>query len=111
MVDALGGTTALKTFARGFAAPRAVAGDFNASYDSSNIGSMTAVEYYDVWAQANPNNPGLGTQRSGWRPDYIFRTRDTMLSVVSTMIAPQTNPATGHDVSDHFPMVVTFRVQ
>ena len=108
--------TALKTDAGGFAAPRVIAGDFNANPSDSEIGSMNAV-YFDLWPQAvsagtaTPNDINAPTHQAGWRPDYIFRSQDTMTSLVNAKIEAQRNPQTQILVSDHYPMVVTLRVQ
>jgi len=110
---------ALKTDVGGFAAPRVIAGDFNASPSDSEIGLMTA-DYFDLWAQAvtagtaNSTNPNEPTSLNGLRFDYIFRSHDspdTMISLLSAKIERQINPQTGFDVSDHFPMVAVITVQ
>lgn len=107
---------ALKTSLANFAAPRVIGGDFNASPTSTEISLMTP-DYFDLWADAvnagtaTPNNINEPTHNAGWRPDYIFRSKDTMVSLVNAKIEHPTNPQTQVAYSDHFPMTTILRVQ
>ena len=112
----------MKTALANFAAPRVVAGDFNAHPDDSEIIGPTGMttDYIDLWPvavnarTAAPADIQAYTHKSSWRPDYIFRSKDspdTMISLLSMRIERPTNPQNGNDVSDHFPVVAVLTVQ
>jgi endonuclease/exonuclease/phosphatase (EEP) superfamily protein YafD len=91
-------------WARTFATPALVAGDFNSWWGEWWITQMT-TEYYDTWRQitgSSQNGHTIGNVRF----DYIFRSiaGGTRVTPVSCWVPTTT-------LSDHNPVVADFRVQ
>jgi endonuclease/exonuclease/phosphatase family metal-dependent hydrolase len=98
-----------------------VVGDFNATPDSSTIGVMTSgrtsgdAYLHDVWAEANPNDPGytmpIHTPRtadaSHMRIDYLFVGSGP--TIMSSRLLGTEPDADGFYASDHFGVATTLR--
>jgi endonuclease/exonuclease/phosphatase family metal-dependent hydrolase len=102
----------VKAWAAGFSEQRIVAGDFNWYPGTTEILEM-AKSYYDAWAVAvtnnveitTPSNPEGNTRNT--RIDYVFYSKGaTALSVTSVEV----RDARAAGISDHRPVIATFRV-
>jgi endonuclease/exonuclease/phosphatase family metal-dependent hydrolase len=90
-------------------------GDLNARPDASELIPVLA-QYRDAWVDAAERGDARGVLSGSTRPgrrvsriDYVFYAPDVDLTLESVEIVdPSTVPGLG-GVSDHFPVVATFR--
>ena len=106
----------LTAWESGLAEQRIVAGDFNASYTSTENARMTQT-YYDSWAQAQADGTAIayagntaGNTRNG-RIDFIYYSHGaTNLALKSSQVY-DTRDANGVMPSDHRPLMSVFTVK
>ncbi|MCU1385816.1 MAG: hypothetical protein JWL71_4513 [Acidobacteria bacterium] len=106
----------LLAWQRGFAQQRIIAGDFNASYTSTENGIMKQA-YTDSWGEAQTDGTAVaypgntsGNTRNG-RIDYIYYSHDaTHLTLKSSQVY-DTRDAKGVTPSDHKPLMSIFSVK
>jgi endonuclease/exonuclease/phosphatase family metal-dependent hydrolase len=95
--------------------PGLLIGDFNARPDTSELQPVTA-RYRDAWAEAAAHGHARGVESGSTRPfgrvsriDYVFYAPEVALTLESVeVVDTSTLPALG-TVSDHHPVVATFR--
>jgi endonuclease/exonuclease/phosphatase family metal-dependent hydrolase len=95
--------------------PGLLFGDFNARPDTSELGPVMA-RYRDAWAEAAAHGHAGGVTSGSTRPfgrvsriDYVFYAPEVDLTLDSVeIIDTSTLPGLG-EVSDHHPVVATFR--
>jgi endonuclease/exonuclease/phosphatase family metal-dependent hydrolase len=95
--------------------PGLLMGDFNARPDASELQAVTRV-YRDGWADAAAHGHARGIASGSTRPfgrvsriDYVFYAPEVHLTLESVeVVDTSTLPALG-TVSDHHPVVATFR--
>lgn len=94
--------------------PGILIGDFNARPETSEIGAVTA-RYRDAWAEAAAHGRAGGVASGSTRPfgrvsriDYVFYAPDAHLTLDSVEIVDTSTLGLG-EVSDHHPVVATFR--
>src|SRR4051812_18070740 len=100
----------------GLAQQRIIAGDFNATYASTEYATMTST-YHDAWSEAQGDGTAIayagntaGNTRNG-RIDYIFVSKDaTHLTLKSSQVY-DTRDANGVTPSDHKPLMSVFTVK
>jgi endonuclease/exonuclease/phosphatase family metal-dependent hydrolase len=105
----------LIAFAKGFAEPRIIAGDFNAS-PGAELASMTAA-YSDSWAAgvaagtaiSFPGNPNGYTFGLSKRIDYLFKAGASL--TLRTISVLDTRNASGMFTSDHNPIVAVYEMR
>lgn len=91
--------------------PSIVVGDFNASPDSDELAPVLA-RYRDAWAEtigALSGTDAVGSRRVRRRIDYIFYDPRAGLSIESVDVVDTSTPPDRGEVSDHRPVVATFR--
>jgi endonuclease/exonuclease/phosphatase family metal-dependent hydrolase len=96
----------------GFAEPRIMMGDFNASPGTTDYAIIAGV-LQDAWAAAQAAGTasaynGTGNTHGGSRFDYVFSSAVPALSLLSVTI-PDTR-VNGVSVSDHEPVIAVYRV-
>jgi endonuclease/exonuclease/phosphatase family metal-dependent hydrolase len=94
----------MMAWARNFAGPRLVGGDFNSWWGEWWIGQMT-TEYSDTWVDYSKQKDGAYTT-NGVRFDYIFRSFDG-----GWRLTPTYAFVAGTSLSDHSPFIADFRTQ
>ena len=95
--------------------PGGLLGDLNAEPDASELGPVM-TRYRDAWSEAASRGRADGARSGATRPgrrasriDYVFFAPEIGFDVESVqVIDPSTLPGLG-EVSDHFPVVATFR--
>jgi len=105
----------LTSWERGLAEQRIIAGDFNATYTSTENGMMKET-YYDSWAIAQSHNTDIayagntaGNTRNG-RIDFIYYSHHASVSLKSSQVY-DTRDSNGVRPSDHKPLMSVFTVQ
>jgi endonuclease/exonuclease/phosphatase family metal-dependent hydrolase len=105
----------LTSWERGLAEQRIIAGDFNASYTSTENALMKQT-YYDSWAEAQADGTDLayagntaGNTRNG-RIDFIYFSHASTLTLKSSQVY-DTRDSKGVTPSDHKPMMSVFTVK
>jgi endonuclease/exonuclease/phosphatase family metal-dependent hydrolase len=100
----------------GLAEQRIIAGDFNASYTSTEDATMTKT-YYDSWAQAQADGTAIayagntaGNTRNG-RIDFIYYSHTATNLVLKSCQVYDTRDANGVMPSDHRPIMSVFTVK
>jgi len=95
--------------------PGMLVGDFNATPEASELSPVTA-RYVDAWAQAAARGIAAGVEsgatwagRRGRRIDYVFYAGALDLTLVSAEVVDTSILSGLGDVSDHRPLVATFR--
>jgi endonuclease/exonuclease/phosphatase family metal-dependent hydrolase len=91
-------------------------GDLNARPDASELGPLMA-RYRDGWAEASAHGRAGGVTSGSTRPfgrvsriDYVFYVPDADLTLDSVEIVDTSTLGLGEvSVSDHHPVVATFR--
>jgi endonuclease/exonuclease/phosphatase family metal-dependent hydrolase len=106
----------LTSWERGLAEQRIIAGDFNASYTSTENATMTKT-YYDSWAEAQADNTDIayagntaGNTRNG-RIDFIYFSRTATNLALKSCQVYDTRDANGVMPSDHRPIMSVFTVK
>jgi len=106
----------IKSWESGLAEQRIVAGDFNATYTSTENATVKQ-SYYDSWAVAQANGtavayPGntAGNTRNG-RIDFIYYSHGSSALVMKGSQVFDTRDANGVMPSDHRPLMTTFVVK
>ena len=106
----------LTSWERGMAEQRIIAGDFNASYTSTEDATMTKT-YYDSWAEAQADGTAVayagntaGNTRNG-RIDFIYYSRTATNLVLKSSQVYDTRDANGVMPSDHRPVMSVFTVK
>jgi len=106
----------LTSWEKGLAEQRIIAGDFNATYTSTE-NAMMKQTYYDSWAVAQANGTDIayagntaGNTRNG-RIDFIYYSHSaTNLALKSSQVY-DTRDANGVTPSDHKPLMSVFTVK
>jgi len=100
----------------GMAQQRIIAGDFNASYTSTEYATMTKT-YDDSWDAAKADGTAVayagntaGNTRNG-RIDYIYVSKDATHLVLKSSQVYDTRDAHGVTPSDHKPLMSVFTVK
>ena len=96
--------------------PGLLIGDFNARPETSEIGAVIG-RYRDGWAEASAHGRAGGVASGSTRPfgrvsriDYVFYAPDVRLTLDSVDIVDTSTLGLGEmSVSDHHPVVATFR--
>jgi endonuclease/exonuclease/phosphatase family metal-dependent hydrolase len=103
-------------WSKGFAGPRIIGGDWNASTIRSEYSLMLGT-YYDAWAKAKASGDAVdfaGNIRDGathnYRIDFVFHSKETTLQLERAQVFDTRNSA-GIRASDHKPLVATFTVK
>ena len=106
----------LTSWERGLAEQRIIAGDFNATYTSTE-NAMMKQTYYDSWAVAQADGTDIaysgnesGNTRNG-RIDFIYYSRDAASLVLKSSQVYDTRDANGVTPSDHKPLMSIFTVK
>jgi endonuclease/exonuclease/phosphatase family metal-dependent hydrolase len=106
----------LTSWERGLAEQRIIAGDFNASYTSTENGLMKQT-YVDSWAEAQADGTAqayignaAGNTRNG-RIDFIYVSRDATHLVLKSSQVYDTRDSKGVMPSDHKPLMSVFTVK
>jgi endonuclease/exonuclease/phosphatase family metal-dependent hydrolase len=106
----------LTSWQRGMAEQRIIAGDFNATYTSSE-NSMMKQTYTDSWAEAQRDGtatayPGntSGNTRNG-RIDFIYYSQDATRLTLKSSHVYDTRDSKGVAPSDHKPLMSVFTVK
>jgi len=106
----------LTSWERGLAEQRIIAGDFNASYTSTENATMTKT-YYDSWAVAQAKGTDIayagntaGNTRNG-RIDFIYYSHNATDLVLKSAQVYDTRDANGVMPSDHRPLMSVFTVK
>jgi endonuclease/exonuclease/phosphatase family metal-dependent hydrolase len=106
----------LTSWERGMAEQRIIAGDFNASYTSTEDATMTKT-YYDSWGEAQADGTAVayagntaGNTRNG-RIDFIYYSRTATNLVLKSSQVYDTRDANGVMPSDHRPVMSVFTVK
>jgi endonuclease/exonuclease/phosphatase family metal-dependent hydrolase len=106
----------LTSWAIGLAEQRIVAGDFNASYTSSENALMKQT-YYDSWAEAQADGTDItyagnpsGVTRNG-RIDFIYYSHGAKNLVLESSQVYDTRDSKGVMPSDHRPVMSIFTVK
>jgi endonuclease/exonuclease/phosphatase family metal-dependent hydrolase len=106
----------LMSWERGLAEYRIIAGDFNATYTSSENALMKQT-YYDSWAVAQGNNTDIaysanqsGNTRNG-RIDFIYYSHSAGGLTLKSSQVYDTRDANGVTPSDHKPLMSVFTVK
>jgi endonuclease/exonuclease/phosphatase family metal-dependent hydrolase len=106
----------LTAWAKAFAEQRIVAGDFNATYTSTENATMKQA-YSDSWAVAQANNTDVayagnesGNTRNG-RIDYIYYSHGAGYLALKSSQVFDTRDANGVTPSDHKPLMSIFTVK
>ena len=106
----------LTAWQRGLAEQRIIAGDFNATYTSTE-NAMMKDTYYDSWAVAQANGTDMaysgneaGNTRNG-RIDFIYYSHDASNLVLKSSQVYDTRDANGVTPSDHKPLMSVFTVK
>ena len=110
-------TKSLLACTRNFSEQRIIAGDFNATSSTTEIGLMKPT-YYDAWAEAvadgtavsYPGNTSFGATRNG-RIDYIWFSRGATSLRLKSVEVLDTRDANGKLPSDHKPLMARFEVR
>ena len=94
--------------------PGILVGDFNARPEATELGAVTA-RYRDAWAEASAHGRTGGVTSGSTRPfgrvsriDYVFYAPEGHLTLDSVDIVDTSTLGLG-EVSDHHPVVATFR--
>ncbi|HYF48359.1 MAG TPA: carbohydrate-binding protein, partial [Planctomycetota bacterium] len=97
----------LLPWCRSFAGPKLLIGDMNSNWDSYWINEIKK-EYTDTWQDVtgSPSSAPV-TNEAGWRPDYIFRSKESASSMrpTSSWVI-----ATPWSLSDHRPVVADIAI-
>jgi endonuclease/exonuclease/phosphatase family metal-dependent hydrolase len=100
----------------GMAQQRIIAGDFNATYTSTEH-SMMKQTYYDSWAVAQANGTDIayagnesGATRNG-RIDFIYYSHSASNLVLKSSQVYDTRDSNGYMPSDHRPLMSVFTVK
>jgi endonuclease/exonuclease/phosphatase family metal-dependent hydrolase len=94
--------------------PGILMGDFNARPDAAELAPMTAV-YRDSWLEASARGINKGVMSGSTRPsyesriDYVLYAPDAPLVLESVEVINTAPAPAGVEVSDHRPVVATFR--
>jgi endonuclease/exonuclease/phosphatase family metal-dependent hydrolase len=106
----------LTSWERGLAEQRIIAGDFNATYTSTE-NAMMKDTYYDSWAVAQANNTDIaysgneaGNTRNG-RIDFIYYSHDASGLALKSSQVYDTRDANGVTPSDHKPLMSVFTMK
>jgi endonuclease/exonuclease/phosphatase family metal-dependent hydrolase len=106
----------LTAWAKGFAEQRIIAGDFNATYTSTENATMKQT-YYDSWGVAQTNGTAVayagntsGNTRNG-RIDYIYYSHGAGFLTLKSSQVFDTRDASGVTPSDHKPLMSVFTVK
>ena len=106
----------LTSWERGLAEQRIIAGDFNASYTSTENAMMTKT-YYDSWAEAQADGTAVAyagnppaTRATAASTSSTTRTAPTNLTLKSSQVY-DTRDANGVMPSDHRPLMSVFTVK
>ncbi len=107
----------LQSCAASFAEQKVIAGDFNGTTGTTEIGLMTDV-FSDAWAEAAadgtavsyPGNTSFGATRNS-RIDYAFLSKGATALAITHAEVFDTRDANGFMPSDHKPLVVTFEIR
>jgi endonuclease/exonuclease/phosphatase family metal-dependent hydrolase len=93
-----------------------IAGDFNATYTSTE-NAMMKDTYYDSWAVAQANNTDIaysgneaGNTRNG-RIDFIYYSHDASGLALKSSQVYDTRDANGVTPSDHKPLMSVFTMK
>lgn len=102
----------LLQWAAGRGATRILMGDFNADPQSPEMQPVLA-QYHDAWtdAAAQGATAGSGETHKGSRIDYIFYTPPGGLQLERVEVVDTGSLLGGTEVSDHRPVLATFRVR
>jgi endonuclease/exonuclease/phosphatase family metal-dependent hydrolase len=105
----------LTSWERSFAEQRIIAGDFNATYTSTENATMKQ-NYYDSWAEAQADGTAVayagntaGNTRNG-RIDFIYYSHGASGLTLKGSQVFDTRDANGVTPSDHKPLMTTFGV-
>ncbi len=94
--------------------PGILMGDFNARPDASELEPVTA-RYRDSWLEASARGLNRGVLSGSTRPsyesriDYVLYAPDAPLLLESVEVVDTSSPPRSVEVSDHRPVVATFR--
>lgn len=106
----------LTSWERGLAEQRIIAGDFNATYTSTE-NAMMKQTYYDSWAEAQADNTDIaysgntaGNTRNG-RIDFIYYSHNASQLVLKSSQVYDTRDSNGVTPSDHKPLMSVFTVK
>jgi len=106
----------LTSWQRGMPDERIIAGDFNASYTSSENATMTKT-YYDAWAEAQDNDTDTaytgnmsGNTRNG-RIDFIYYAKEAKHLKLKSAQVFDTRDSRGIAPSDHKPLMAIFTIK
>ena len=106
----------LTSWEKGLAEQRIIAGDFNATYTSTENATMKQ-SYYDSWAEAQSDGTAVayagntsGNTRHG-RIDFIYYSHGSSALVMKGSQVFDTRDSNGVTPSDHRPLMTTFTVK
>jgi endonuclease/exonuclease/phosphatase family metal-dependent hydrolase len=106
----------LTSWEKGLAEQRIIAGDFNATYTSTENATMKQT-YYDSWAVAQADGTDIayagntaGNTRNG-RIDYIYYSHSAADLALKSSQVYDTRDANGVTPSDHKPLMSVFTVK
>jgi endonuclease/exonuclease/phosphatase family metal-dependent hydrolase len=106
----------LTAWERGLAEQRIIAGDFNATYTSTE-NAMMKQTYYDSWAVAQADGTDIaysgneaGNTRNG-RIDFIYYSHEASNLALKSSQVYDTRDANGVTPSDHKPLMSVFTVK
>lgn len=94
--------------------PGILMGDFNARPDAAELAPVTA-QYRDAWLEASARGTNKGVMSGSTRPsyesriDYVLYAPDAPLVLESVEVINTASSPGGIEVSDHRPVVATFR--
>ncbi len=94
----------MMAWAETFSPRRIIGGDFNSWWGEYWIVTMMA-DYYDTWQEVKKTNHNGYTVNNAVRFDYLFRSKESSSNVTPlTVAAPVTN------LSDHNPVLASYRI-